>query len=113
MADKLTLDPDIVIESVQRGANPSLVYRRVSSGERWRVNGTCNQCGLCIIGAARTEDYIWNGPPGTPMAVTDVRVLLGRMDEPITPGFPDDMVQMAQVTETATVSGCSLTVEGV
>ncbi len=108
MADEITLDPDIVIESVKRGANPSLVYRRVSTGERWRVNGTCNQCGLCVIGAAVASDYVWDGPVGTPLAVRDLRYGT-RLDEPVTPSFFADMQEMARETPTATVSGCSMT----
>lgn len=111
MADIPTLDNDIVIESIQRGANPSVVYRRLSTGERWRVNGTCNQCGLCVIGAARPENYEWDGPVGTPFAVRDLRVLTGRLDEPVAPGFIEKVTDAVALTPTATVSGCSLTLE--
>lgn len=102
-----TLDADIVI--VAHESDGAVVYERVSDGTRWRVAGTCNQCGLCVIGAV-ADWYVWDGPPGTPGASRDTRVP-GRLDDPVCPGFLEDMQQMAAVTPTATVSGCSLTIE--
>lgn len=84
-------------------------YRRVSTGQRWIVRGTCNQCGLCVVGASNVGDYDWTGPAGTPGAVKDVRFPV-RPDEPVTPGFNEAMERMAAETETATVTGCSLRV---
>lgn len=54
--------------------------------ERWIIYGTCNQCGLCEVGAI--EDYIiWisGKVPGEPYACYDKRVLEGRKDVPIRP----------------------------
>lgn len=105
MSDIPTLDPNIVIES--RVAEQT-VYRRISDGARWQVSGTCNQCGLCAIGAVG-EWYQWVGPPGTPGASIDTRVP-SRLDDPVLPGFIEDMEQMAAITPTATVNGCSFTI---
>lgn len=105
-----TIDPDVVIVGRETTGIPMTEYQRVSTGERWRVFGTCNQCGLCVIGAVVTTDYEWDGPPGTPLAVRDLRYGV-RLDEPVTPGFEESMQEMARETPTATVTGCSLTIE--
>lgn len=105
------MDPDVqVIARVTVDDQPVVEYQRMSTFERWRVTGTCNQCGLCVIGAAMTMHYAWDGPPGTPYAVRDLRYGQ-RPDEPVVPGFAEDMEEMARQTPTATVSGCSLTIE--
>lgn len=101
-----TLDADIVI--VLRSVTPPVVrYRRLSDGVEWSVAGTCNRCGLCVIGAVG-DWYEWDGPAGTPNASRDTR-WPDRPDDPVTPGFFDDMREMAQAVENATVSGCSMT----
>ena len=103
-----TLSWDIVIvertaiDGVQR-----VTYERLSTGEQWEVIGACNQCGLCVIGAAFPEHYEWSGPPGTPYAVRDKRVP-GRLDEVVSPGFIEAMQKMRAVTPTAT-QDCQLT----
>jgi hypothetical protein len=107
--DEPTIDFDIVVVGRSEGPPPVIVYRRLSSGEQWAVRGTCNQCGLCVIGAVG-DWYVWNGPPGTPGASSDLRVP-GRPDDPICPDLPENMEQMARETPTATVTGCSLTIE--
>lgn len=104
-----TLDADIVVVGREDGPPPVVVYRRISTNEQWRVIGTCNQCGLCVIGAVGAW-YEWDALPGTPGASRDTRVP-GRDDDPICPGFIEDMQQMAADTLTASVSGCSLTLE--
>lgn len=43
-----TCDPSVFIESQEPG---SVTYRRVTDGRRWRVDGTCNRNGACLIGA--------------------------------------------------------------
>jgi hypothetical protein len=108
--DTPTSDPFIVIEEQREGY---VRYRSLISGERWVVRGTCNQCGLCVIGVAHPEHYEWHGEPGTPLAVSDLRVAQGRLDEPVAPGFTDAMRRMAKMTPTATVAGCSLTIESI
>jgi len=112
MPDTATSDPTVVIEKLQHGANPYIIYRNLLSGRRWRVDGTCNQCGLCVIGATDATmgvaRWTWSGPPGTPYCVTDVKYS-GRPDDPVTPEFAGDMVQQAARTPTATVTGCTLT----
>lgn len=104
-----TSDPDVVI--LERGllldGTPTVQYQRLSTGLVWTVGGVCNQCGLCVLGAAETGDYLWSGEPGTPLAVVDLR-FGHRLDEPVTPGFFEDMARMAEATPTATVAGCSL-----
>jgi rRNA maturation protein Nop10 len=109
MTPVATLDPDVVI--VARGVTdevPWLRYRRVSDDTEWTVRGTCNQCGLCVIGTAVPERYEWDGPVGTPLAVRDL-LYATRLDEPVTAGFSEDMEQMAR--EIGAAVGCSLTVE--
>ena len=107
-----TLDPFIFIEDTGiEGTVPWIRYRRNDTGQRWIVRGVCNRNGLCVIGAARQQDYVWSNQPGRPGAVTDLRYVSGRPDEPVTPGFAEDMQQMAQRTPTATVTGCALTIE--
>lgn len=101
-----TLDSDIVI---LEETETSKLYQRISTGEVWRVSGVCNQCGLCVIGA-QGDWYEWDGPAGTPGANRDTRAP-NRLDDPIVPGFIEDMQQMAVETPTAIVSGCSLTIE--
>lgn len=103
---ELTIDADIVIDARTADA---IEYRRLSTGARWRVTGTCNQCGLCVIGAVG-DWYEWDGPAGTPNASRDTRYP-GRLDDPILPELIDDMVRQAQETPTATVTGCSTTAE--
>lgn len=101
-----TIDADIVI--VARTVTPPVVrYRRLSDGVEWSVVGNCNQCGLCVVGAVG-DWYEWDGPAGTPNASRDTR-WPDRLDDPVTPGFFEDMEQMAQAVPTATVSGCSMT----
>ena len=109
MVNEPTLDDDIVVVGREDGPPPVIAYRRLSTGAEWLVRGACNQCGLCVIGVVG-EWYQWNGPPGTPGASTDARVP-GRLDDPIVPGFIEDMQQMAAETPTATVLGCSFTIE--
>lgn len=106
-----TNDPDIVITDRQTGPESWVDYARLSTGEAWRVSGSCNQCGLCVIGVVDPVGrYVWAGPPGTPGASIDT--LYGqRLDDPLTVGFGDDMVAMAAITPTATVPGCSLMFE--
>lgn len=89
-----TLDPDIVIDAQSAG---KVTYRSISTGEKWAVHGVCNQCGLCVVGAAHPEHYRWLDKPGIPFAVVDLRVAGGRLDEPITPRF--------------NTQGCCLTIE--
>ena len=112
MADTPTSDPTVVIERTRLGANPFIEYRNLITGRRWRVSGTCNRCGLCVIGATDAvmgvTRWTWSGPPGTPDAVTDVKYG-SRPDDPVTPEFAQDMIDMAQQTPTATVGGCTLT----
>jgi hypothetical protein len=43
-----TCDPNVVIES---STETSVIYLVPATGERWRIDGTCNQCGLCWDGA--------------------------------------------------------------
>jgi hypothetical protein len=105
-----TVDPDVIILARESGAVPWTEYQRLSSGERWRVIGTCNQCGLCVLGIGEPSRYVWDDLPGRPGAVRDE--LYGRrLDEPIAFGFLEDMQQQAQETPTATVTGCSFTLE--
>lgn len=106
MRYKKTLDPDIQIVTQKRGM---IKYRRRSTGQMWIVRGECNQCGLCVIGAANQHDYEWTKAPGNPGAVKDVRFPV-RPDEPVTPGFNEAMERQAGMTPTATVKGCSLRV---
>lgn len=101
-----TLDPDIEIMYLEGGVE----YRRISTGDKWRVWGTCNQCGLCVIGARPFDRYQWQAAPGTPYSVVDLWYGK-RLDDPVTPGFNEDMIDMARATPTATVNGCSMTVE--
>jgi hypothetical protein len=89
-----TLDPNIFIVSKDKDV---VEYIRIDTGETWKVSGTCNQCGLCVVGAANKEDYIWYKKAGEPYAVTDVRVAKGRLDEPITSEF--------------NIAGCCLIIE--
>ena len=93
-----TLDPGVVIvaRGVTTGGVPWMVYE--GEGRRWRVSGTCNQCGLCVVGAAHPEHYAWDGPPGMPYAVRDLR-LPGRLDEPVALGFERDLPGCTLVTE--------------
>jgi hypothetical protein len=104
---EMTADPDVVIRERTPGPPPTILYERVSTGEQWTVSGVCNQCGLCTIGVANPHDYAWDGPPGTPLAVRDLRYGV-RLDEPVVAGFLEDMEDMARQTPTATVTGCSL-----
>jgi hypothetical protein len=93
-----TLDPAVVIvaRGIDAGGAPFVSYQH-ADGRRWIVRGACNQCGLCVVGAAHPEHYRWHGEPGTPGAVTDLRVAAGRLDEPIAPHFA--------------IAGCVLRVE--
>lgn len=105
-----TIDPTIVIVGLGGTPAPWVRYRRVATGEEWTVRGVCNQCGVCVVGAAN-DDYTWVGPPGTPYSNIDNRVALGRLDAPIVPGFLAQMRRMAKEIPTATVTGCSLTID--
>jgi hypothetical protein len=105
-----TVDPDVVILARESGSVPLTEYQRLSTGERWRVMGTCNQCGLCCLGVAEPSRYVWDDLPGRPLAVRDLQYGQ-RLDEPLAWGFLEDMEEMAQQTPTATVAGCSFTFE--
>lgn len=43
-----TCDPNVFIES---RTETSVIYIAPVTGERWRIDGTCNQCGQCWEGA--------------------------------------------------------------
>ena len=58
-----TNDPLTDLESAEPGR---VVYRDRQSGERWAELGTCNQCGLCMVGSPHPVE--WTGEPGTPGA---------------------------------------------
>lgn len=47
-----TCDPHVVIESQEPGR---VVYLIPATGERWRIDGTCNQCGKCWEGATYSK----------------------------------------------------------
>lgn len=44
-----TVDPAVYI--IERGEN-YVVYWDVFSGEKWRIDGKCSECGACLRGAA-------------------------------------------------------------
>lgn len=48
MAHEKTCEPNVVIES--RPTSTSVIYLVPHSGERWRIDGVCNQCGACWAG---------------------------------------------------------------
>ncbi len=88
-------------------------YRKLPSGyhpkgQRWEVLGHCNQCGLCEIGD-NSGRVRWVGPPGTPGAAIDT-TYGKRPDNPLLPGFIEEMQEMARVTPTATVDGCAFSI---
>lgn len=60
-----TIDPNIFI--IEQTTN-RVVYE-TTFGEKWEILGTCNQCGLCEIGA-NDPSIIWNPgiEPGQPNA---------------------------------------------
>lgn len=101
-----TLDPNIFIISRDKDV---VEYVRTDTGETWKVSGTCNQCGLCALGAIPKSRYIWVAPIGTPFSNIDL-LFNGRLDEPVLPGFNIQMQRQAKETKTATVTGCSLTI---
>lgn len=43
-----TCDPFVFIES---RSEASVIYIVPATGERWRIDGVCNQCGACWEGA--------------------------------------------------------------
>jgi hypothetical protein len=81
-----TCDSDIIIEEKGEGY---WIYRKLSSGERWRIDGVCDQRGDCLIGA------IVNDPiTGDKIQIKDHEHLasLGprpdsKLDVPVGPGF--------------------------
>jgi hypothetical protein len=98
----LTEDNTTWIESIsdEEGA----IYEN-TDGKRWRVSGSCNQCGLCEIynneplnqeivhtnyrmnegvKETHTRVLIWHHPPGTPGACVEVGYNT-RLDIPMTP----------------------------
>lgn len=55
MAYTQTCDPSVVIE---RQSKNSITYLVPATGERWRIDGTCNQCGACWEGAANAAPIL-------------------------------------------------------
>jgi hypothetical protein len=74
-----TNDPTVVIEDRGLGY---VVYRGIR-GDRWRMDGVCNCCGACEVGA-NTPRKQWLGPVGSPGACVDVRGM-DRLDDPMRP----------------------------
>lgn len=82
-----TYDPNIVIEEQQPGR---VVYRRLSDGRRWVVNGFCDRRGDCLIGLVEpvTGEQIRDHAH-----IEDLKRRLGAerlvslMDTPVTPEF--------------------------
>lgn len=92
---ELTQDPSCRIESrgVSESGVPFVVYQS-EGGERWRINGECNQCGECWAGSVG-GDIEWTGVPiGSPGAFVDLRPE-PRLDCPVTPGIKQDFLSCA------------------
>jgi len=111
-----TMDPTVNI--VERGEN----YKEYlnTQGERWRIFGTCNACGLCEMPPAEIPSVVneshriptpdgevtwnrtlrWNAQPGTPLACFEDNHE-SRLDSPLRPDFVNEL------------DGCALTGEWV
>lgn len=87
-----TQDVSCRIESrgVSNSGTPFVIYR-TKSGERWRIDGTCNQCGQCWEGSNLPPTLVWTGTPvGEPGAISDLRPPEERLDCPVRPELYND-----------------------
>lgn len=76
-----TRDPNIFI--IEQTAE-RVVYE-TTSGEQWEILGTCNQCGLCEVGANDPEiAWVEGKQPGEPGACYNISGE-GRVDNPCRP----------------------------
>lgn len=81
--DILTADPDVVAEQLEQGC---AVYRNVVSGRRWRVKGTCDRRGDCLIGAVIDGVVVRDHAHLADLARTNARVD-SHLDVPLGPGY--------------------------
>lgn len=93
MAVEKTVDPnvDITKRSVRLPPQAQVPFVEYLSnrGEKWRIDGECNKCGLCFVGAVGAQ-IKWVGAPGQPNAFIDLRPVSEQLDNPVRPGIRDD-----------------------
>jgi len=85
-----TADPNVNIEESGIHANgaPFVVYAS-TDGQRWRIDGTCNQCGECWVGTDEPT-VEWTGTPvGEAGAFVDLRTG-PKLDCPVRPEIKND-----------------------
>lgn len=98
-----TNDPNIVVESYTPGR---VVYRDLTSGERWAELGECNQCGLCI--SPDDPDVEWSGTTvGEPKACRDRLYQI----RPLYVVRPEWKTKADRLAAELGVTGCSLSFE--
>ena len=98
-----TNDPNIVVESYAPGR---VVYRDLTTGERWVELGECNRCGLCMSPDDPTVEWVGT-KVGEPGACRD-RDYETRPLYAVRPRFE---VWARREAERLGVTGCSLTFE--
>lgn len=119
MPDIPTQDPDVIIEvrSIDdlNPINDFVVYRNKKIGERWRIDGRCNRCGLCEVGRVKPNPIIFNPliKIGDSEACTDTSIEF-RSDVPSRPEMPAKMKAMRDAelakgnTDYSTIGECTL-----
>lgn len=97
-----TNDPNIVVEHYEPGR---VVYRDLTTGERWVELGECNQCGLCVD--PKDPDVEWVGKLGEPKACIDKLYQI----RPLYVVRPEWKPKADKLAAQLGVTGCSLSFE--
>lgn len=87
-----TRDPNIVILERHTDKNPKkdyVIYQNTRTGQKWRIDGRCNKCGLCEVGS--NGNIKWNPDVliGDPNACEDLDY--PRLDSPVLPEIKEMM----------------------
>ena len=82
-----TIDP--FVDIVDQG--DEWVEYLAKDGSRWRINGTCNQCGVCEKGTVGRYEIIFTGEPGVPGSSYNIEGE-NRLDCPVRPEFCEEYI---------------------
>jgi hypothetical protein len=99
-----TNEPNIVVETYRRGR---VVYRDLTTGQRWAEIGECNQCGLCTSPEDPLVERIAEVQLGHPGAVRD----RDYDTRPLYVTRPEWAAVAKRLADALGAPGCSLTFE--
>lgn len=116
MVDVLTSDPGTVIEDqfidLIDPTKSWVIYHDLKSGERWRIDGTCNMCGLCEVGRVDDGKITFNKlmKIGEADASNDL-TFKSRLDVPVRPDIKQNSIDQRNQMLARKVKGVSVTGE--